>query len=142
MKIKMEPKVTPQLCIRCKGRLEGDFLLFCDYWGIYPKIKKSEEPSFECSYGENNQYSIDEWIIQLRDGVFKYHREEDQLTIKIYDWGYEFHSLPKYGYGPFISEKYSGGDIRDEAIRVMVLLLGEKKNCIKVVYANEIEDKK
>lgn len=117
--------VMPRLCIRCKGRSTSATISICEYWGRDIKISPREENTFECSYGQKNQYTIDEWIIQLRDSVWRYVKPEDPITIKIYDWGYTLNTLPRYGPNPFISEKCSG-DIEKEGRRIVDLLTGGK----------------
>jgi len=118
---------TPELCIRCKGRSDNNIIFFCDYWGKRVQVSVKEDASFKCSYGNRsgNRFTIDEWIIQLKTGVWSYVNPNDPITIKIFSWGYSLNTLPKYGPSPFIEEKFDG-DCESEAKRIVTLLTDGK----------------
>lgn len=75
-------RVTPRLCIRCKGRNTSAIISLCEYWGRYIQVSPKEDATFECTYGQRNQYTIDEWIVQLRESVWRYVKSEDPILIK------------------------------------------------------------
>jgi len=129
---------TPELCIRCKGRSENSIIFYCDYWGKHIQVSPKEDASFECSYGNKseNQFSIDEWIIRLKTGVWSSVNPTDPIIIKIFSWGYTLNTLPKYGLNPFIEEKFNG-DCEREAKRV-VTLLTDGKSPIELVHCSDI----